>query len=273
MADNNKSTENTLKSDPFFSLVNTTSIDTEDSIKQKEARLWQLLGNRSLGVNATKKQMQSMAKNNPVEAFEAVQLAADIARHYEKGSSLSAIVHSLDFGEAENTPNMARRIWNTESNIGGGIREMFNHAVDNAKKTAKINPESITPITAVKTLQQLLDCIHFEIKIYNAIPDNSANQKAISASEIRYNDHINKWDKICSIIASWKSDPRKMLKFLQAYKANPLNPLSQVEVDKLNSMINNYSQQVTGSQGATILNSMNQIQQNIDAVRLNKGGK
>ena len=223
----------------------------QNQASYQEQRLYAILGNDSLsngflnlgGVfkpSELSAKMIDIAKTNPTEYAELQRLAQDIINSYERDkNSVSKKAYEL-------SRNIRMNNWSN------GYAEQVPQKVavqNNNSAKQMVNTNSLSGKQIHSNMLQLWQYMEHESKLYESIPDIPYNQNAIDASYQRYSNYINTYNKYVDLVESIiKSDPVKAYEFLIAYRAKPLEPLSNDEYTALDNLIQQYSYKVQNVQ-------------------------
>lgn len=240
--------------------------DTPASIKQKEARMYAIIGSHSIGAYDTGTRVKQIAQEDPQLYAELMQITADIQKYYKDQHGgwynfWKRAGQEFDIGTANSAWNMATRIQSQKNNLFGQHAYLYGLGDDTVQQNATNNSEDFAEniVTAIDdcTPAQLVDIMHnikkyytYEVKVFDSLPDTIANKKAVIASMQRLDDYIAAWQKCQAKIVAYQNNPSEYKAFLTAYQVKPLSPLSEKERVYLKSVIDSLSA------GQTLHNAM-----------------
>lgn len=230
--------------------------ETAASIKKKEDRMWNIIGSHSIGANDTGARIRQIAKEDPQLYAELMQLSTDIQNYYKNQHGnfynfWKRAGQELDVGAANSSWNMATRILSQKNNIGQHAY-LYGLGDDTVQQNATNNSANFSRsvLAAIDNCQpgQLVDILHkikkyydYEVKVFESLPDTTANQNALNASLARIYDYISAWQKCQTKINQYSSDTAKYKAFLTAYLLKPITPLSSEEQTYINEVIRQLS--------------------------------
>lgn len=244
MADNVKSNEryNTPIEGPSWETRNYAGVpegtrlqmieSEKNNYDNKAKRFYAILGSDSLkhpklnmGNTELDARIKALAEENPSEYYELIQLAKDIKASNTTDKTLlknaQNVIYSAEAWTHDKGPfQPVKREWPQQKAIQNS---------EQAKQT--LNTVGLSGSDALENMRNIMGWFDYELKLYNAIPDTAANQKAIQASYQRLNNYRNTYNKYLQLLNNnyFTKNPVFAYQFFEAYAASPLTPLKEGE--------------------------------------------
>lgn len=225
-----------------------TNDTTTENIKEKEARMIEILGSSNLNSSQTIKRVQSLANStneNDINLYhELMRLATDIDEYYNNQHNgvvnfFQRLGNAMSSGGTKSGEQIADRLVQAQKTLPGGF--IYGVGTDNLQRSLQKNYSdfkssilpninSLTPKLMVDTLHKLQDYYKREYAILKNIPNTTQNANAIASSTARLNEYSSAWKQCERVINEiFAHDAMSIITFLEAYLNNPPSALDLPE--------------------------------------------
>lgn len=218
-----------------------------ENIKEKEARMIEILGSSNLNSSQTIKRVQSLANStniNDIDLYhELMALATDINDYYNGQHNgfvnfLQRLGSAMSSGGTKSGEQIADRLVQTQRTLPGGY--IYGAGADNIQrsliknykdfKSIIPNINSLTPELMIDTLHKLQNYYKREYAVLKNIPNTASNAKAIASGKARLNEYSSAWKQCERVINEvFARDAMSVITFLESYLNNPPSTLDLPE--------------------------------------------
>lgn len=240
-ANNTKSSTDNINPGKAYSVDYGSAVNeiTDKNVKEKEARMFQILGSRNLSQSQTIKRIQALADSdnaNDIALYhELMRLATDIDNYYNnQHNGFVNFFQRIGGALTRTTKNgeqVADRVVQTQRTLPGGF--IYGAGTDNIqrkllqnykdfKSNILPNVRNLTPEAMIETLHKIQEYYKEEYNMLMYISNTPANTSAITASKIRLSEYANIWNECGNVMNNvFANDAMKFTNLIEAYLNNP----------------------------------------------------